>query len=373
MLTSSDLAMKIKHNNSSFMKRHQAKLTQVVLAFVALCSFAGIWGCSDDYVYDDKDPDFLGASIYDYLTQKGNFTYYVRLVDDLNYKEVLSLTGSKTIFPANDEAFEHFFANNPYGVKSYGQLSISQKKALLNSSMINMAYLAYMLANTSATDNSTGEGLAVRRPTSYTYLDSISFITDSVQLAAPFWKRFADKGLYLVDDETDPYMIHFTPQHTTTNNIQTSDLSLILGTEYSADDIFVNGIKVVQKDICCKNGYVHEMNEVLTPEKNMSQIIASNGATKLFNKLMNRFSAPYFNSSVNSQVHAYYDGSTTERHLISDSVYVKHYFTATNTLDPDRNDMTNHGLLYYDPSNNAYSRDRKSTRLNSSNQISSYA
>lgn len=38
--------------------------------------------CKDDYVYDDKEPDNLGASIYDYLAANGDFTYFVRLIDD---------------------------------------------------------------------------------------------------------------------------------------------------------------------------------------------------------------------------------------------------------------------------------------------------
>lgn len=321
----------------------------------ATATIAFLGSCSDDYMYDDHEPDFLGGSIYQYLQQNGEFKYYLRLIDDLNYKEVLSLTGSKTIFPAKDEAFEHFFQNNEYGVRSYEQLTDAQKRGLLNSSMINMAYLTNMLANPVMGGSTINEGTAIRRQTSYTYLDSINYVKDEQQLSAPFWTRFQEKGLHLIDDESSPYIIHFTPQNTETKKITSNDWSTVLGKEYDPSCIYINGHKVTHADITCKNGYIHIMEDVLTPTKNLSQIIANNGQTQLFNKLMNKFSAPYFNSYYNNKVHELYTGTDGHHELIEDSIFIKHYFTESNPKDPKDNDMTNYGLLYYDPSQNSYS------------------
>ena len=77
--------------------------------------------CIDKYEEVDADtwPSWLGKSIYAELKNPaehgqltGTFTYYLRLIDDLGYDEVLSKTGSKTVFPANDEAFDRFFKGN---------------------------------------------------------------------------------------------------------------------------------------------------------------------------------------------------------------------------------------------------------------------
>lgn len=329
--------------------------SKISTALLALFLSVGISGCSDDYSYEDKDPDFLGGSVYEYLQSQGKYTNYLRLVDDLNYGSVLSLTGSKTVFPADDDAFNAFFQNNIYGVHSYDQLTAAQKRSLLFSSMINMSYMTNMLANTTPTESTTGEGVGLRRATQYTYLDSISFVTDTAQLNAPYWTRFKGKGVHIVDDETSPYIVHFTPQFYTTNGLSQHEMSIITGEDYDPDAVYINGVKVKQKDIVCKNGYVHVMEDVLTPNRNMSQIIASNGQTNLFNRLMNRFSAPYFETSVNQAVHELYNGSDATHPLISDSVFVKHYFTTSRTTDPEGNDVTNYGLLYYDPSQNSYS------------------
>lgn len=334
-----------------------SRLKTKTMCFVVLllASLAGLCSCSDDYKYDDDDPTWLDSSIYEYLQSQGHFTNYLRLVDDLGYKEVLSLTGSKTVFPADDEAFERFFQNNPYGATRYEDLTRAQKRALLYSSMINMSYLVNMLSSVPSGSGVSGEGRAVRHATSYSYLDSIPYITDDVQLSSPYWTRFKGKGLYLVDNQTATWMVHFTPLHTATNNINPDDLSLIFGDTYDQGNLYVNGIPGKEMDITCKNGYVHVMSDVLTPQQNISQIIASNGQTPLFSRLMNKFSAPYYDKDVNAAVHQLYSGTDGTHQLITDSVFVKRYFTGSNSADPEGKDMTGYGELYFDPSDNSYS------------------
>jgi len=339
------------------MKRFQQKLTRWSAPLLGVLLMGGLAAsCSKDYEYEEREPDFLGASIYDYLKAEGGFTNYLRLVDDLNYGRVLQLTGSKTVFPARDEAWQRFFqGQNPYGVHAYEELTAAQKRCLLNASTVNMAYLAYMLANTGDAESQSGEGTAVRRATQYTYLDSIQFCRDSRQFEAPFWTKYQNTGgLRLVDDESDTYMVHFTPQHTAANKIPTDDLSLVLGQDYDPLGLYINGSHVDKQDVTCKNGYVHVMHDVLTPLQPMSQVIAREPQMSLFARLMERFSAPYYNSTVTDAVHHLYDGSDATRPLISDSVFTKHYFTETRPHDPDGNDMTNYGLLYFDPSQNSY-------------------
>ena len=114
----------------------------------------GIVSCTKDYVVPEGDlPSWLGESIYKELQQPkeldGTFNTYIRLIDDLDYANVLNKTGSKTIFPANDEAFERFFkdGNNKFGAKSYDDLTRSQKAELLFSSMLDNAILVGTLSN----------------------------------------------------------------------------------------------------------------------------------------------------------------------------------------------------------------------------------
>ncbi len=325
-------------------------LTGILYAAIMLVPLT-LSSCKDDYEYDDKEPDNLGESLYDYLLEDGEFTYFLRLIDDLEYKETLSRTGSKTLFPARDEAFERFFNDNPYGAKSYEELSPAQKRCIMNSSMVNMAYLSDMLPNVSGTDGA-GKGLALRRRTSSTNLDTIAYVHDERLFENPYWSRFAEGTSVRLVQEA-PMIVHFTEQLMDTKGITDEDLSMILnGVDFKSGDIYVNGIKVVQKDVLCKNGYIHVLADVLLPAQTMADAIATEPSISLYNHLMTKFCAPYYDANLAMQVYEYYNGSTPLRPLIptTDSIFVKQFFnSSTRTTDPNGKNMSSYGMLYFDP------------------------
>ena len=99
-----------------------------VLATVVLLAGYGSFASCSGYDLDEHEPDWPGAdlSIYGYLQGQGTFTNMMRIIDDLNYREVLDKTGSKTLFVADDDAFSRFFQKNDWGVRSYEGLSLAQ-------------------------------------------------------------------------------------------------------------------------------------------------------------------------------------------------------------------------------------------------------
>ena len=111
----------------------------------AMIAVGGLTAC-EGYDLAEEDPSWLGSSIYEYLQDNGNYTNMVRIIDDLGYRDVLAKTGSKTLFVGNDDAFGEFYKKNNWGVHSYDQLSLAQKKMILFGSMINnscqVAYLS---------------------------------------------------------------------------------------------------------------------------------------------------------------------------------------------------------------------------------------
>ena len=322
-----------------------------------LTSGLAFTGCKDDYLYDDTEPskELLGSSIYDYLKERGDFSYFIRLIDDLGYQETLSRTGSKTLFPANDSAFERFFKDNPYGVRGYDDLTAAQKRVIMNSSMINMAYLAEMLSNVAGSDGPV-EGRAIRRFTSGSALDDVAKVDDDELFANPYWSRFREKPLYMVSDA--PMLVHFTPRQMSTMGMTGEDFSLMLnGAEWGGSEIYVNGIKVIRRDIICKNGYIHELEDVMMTSGTMADAIESAPEARIFNRLMNRFSAPYY-APESDQVKEFYNGSTPLRPSIGDvdSIFRKHFFNERSCQKgPGGESLAAYGLLYYDPSEVAYS------------------
>lgn len=336
------------------------RMVQLLAAALLASTTVSVTSCKDDYIYDDHEPDYLGASIYEYLQQQGNFTNMLRLIDDLGYRETLVKTGSKTLFPANDAAFERFYQSNPYGAHSYEELTVSQKRIIMNASMINMAYLSDMLPNTSNPDNSDngGKGQALRRGTSSTNMDSVQAIPGTTLPETIFWERFKDDKVFLTAQA--PMMVHFTPQMMNAKGITSNDFNLFFGQPYNGSDIFVNNVRVVHPDIICKNGYIHEMEEVALPSETMAEAIGRLDNTTIFNKLLDKFSAPYYDGGIDASVKEYYNGSTALRPVIpglsaNDSVFVKRYFNEqTASTGPKGEGLSSYGMLYYDPNNTTF-------------------
>lgn len=306
--------IEIKHYFRKSFYRPEKLLVILVLGLTILTS------CNSDYYYDKKAPTWLGASIYDYLKTDGHFTNYVKLIDDLGYTEVLRLTGSKTLFVANDSAFIEFYKKNDWNVKGYSGFSLAQKKMLLNFSMINNAYLMQTLSNYYS-DGTAYEGTAMRRATALSPLDSIPFDYGTAVSTSKYWDNYRVKGIHVLKDNTSSPLVYFTPQFLLKSLFTTADFSTLSGgATRGVDDVYVFNDKIIKRDITCKNGYVHVLQSVLIPHTNMAQYIQNNPSTKIFSKLIDRFCGPFYdaaNTILYRQLHPEF----------TDSLFVKHYFT----------------------------------------------
>ena len=259
-------------------------------------------------------PAWLGNSIYERLEegievngQTKTFKTTLRLIDDLGYTETLSKTGSKTLFVASDDAYQAWFSSqNLFGVKSYEELTLEQKKQLFNGTMINNAYLLELMSNVPATSDNTlpEQGMCMRRETSASMFDNIPVykaedfpinneIADDPVNKAWNTVRNLGKNINILKDATTAPMIHFLPQFMEKNNITDNDLYVISShNSESIKDSWVNGKKIISSEQTCKNGYVYVVDGVMASNQSMAEIINNNNSTKLWSKLLKRFSVP---------------------------------------------------------------------------------
>ena len=331
----------------------------------------GLVSCKKDYLVPEGElPSWLGESIYKELQQssqlEGTFNTYCKLIDDLGYTEVLSKTGSKTIFPANDEAFQRFFQSNSWGVTSYEQLTDAQKKLLLYNSMLDNALLLNMLSNRSnTTDNSnptTEKGLAMKHQTNASVIDTVQHVLKGSDMPQnnKYWDKFRDKGIYLVSDASRPMMVHFTREHMLQNGITTagdnSDFAVLTGTPYSDGVAYIFGDRIIHSDVTCMNGYVHQMENVIVPPGNIGQVLRGAGDTKYFSRILDYFAVPYYSAAVTNDYNAW--ARQNEAALI-DSIYQIRYLSNQTghviTNDPDGNIVSGSSVLAFDPGWNQYS------------------
>ena len=345
------------------MKNHFSKMGKVLLG-ATLLSTVNFTSCSDDDFhlkdYEDNAPSFLGQSLYHELSRRGNFQTVVKLIEDLEYAEVLSKTGSKTMFVAPDSAWEEFFRNNSWGVSSYEELSKNQKRVLLNNSMLNNAYVMEMLANT----EDGGKNLCLRQGTSASASDSVTvWAPDALpKTQSPVdvdWfanLRNAGQNVYMALDATTPMMTHFLEGQTKFKNITRQDIALIVGQPWDDEGnrSYIYDARVVEPDVVCLNGYLHVLDRVLVAPGNMAEMIRSNGRTNLFSAMLDRFAAPYYNESLTRQYKALNE-------IPTDSIFEKRYISnrsqnnAAISKTPSNTSFVNPVYLPFDPGWNEYS------------------
>jgi hypothetical protein len=284
---------------------------------------------------------------------------------------VLSHTGSKTLFAANDSAFQAWFAKNSWGVSSYDRLSLAQKKLLFNNSMVNNAYLIELLSNgrPQGEDRHPEEGRTMRRATATSVYDSVQIMKPSQMPLSAAWDDFRKRGksIPILKDHTSAPMIHFLPAFMKINKFTNEDLEVL--TNHQANNIneaWVNGKKVVERDITCKNGYIQKVSGVIESAPNMAEIIHQHPSMSKWAELLDRFSAPYYHAEGTREYNRLYNNE--------DSVYVLRYYAdirsdgrtedndGSYNLTPDGRYVRD--LLKFDPGWNQYIDDSGEANMN---------
>ena len=325
----------------------------MMAAALALVGGVTLTSCQE-YDLDEKSPEGWGNSIYSWLDEQGNYTNTVRMINDLKYQEVLGKTGSKTLFVANDEAYERFFQNNSWGVSKYDDLTPSMKKMFLFGNMLGNSIQLNSLSTIQG--KPLKEGQAMRRFSELGKWDSVPILKPQDMPVNKYWQRHinAGKDMVCLEDGTDVPMLLFLEAMLTNNRITNDDYNFLFNhtTNRQAGDASVNGVNVVEDNIRCANGFIHRTAEVVTPLPNMAELLRRKPQVSLFNKLLERFCAPYPDDKNLTNTERY--NYIYNAHV--DTVYTKRFFNEKkgSAVDetPDGGGVP--AKLVFDPEWNSY-------------------
>ena len=352
--------------------------------YASLC--LGLASCTKDYVVPEGElPSWLGESIYKELEEpsqlQGSFSTYCRLIDDLGYKEVLSKTGSKTIFPANDEAFARFFAGgaNKFGANSYEELTHSQKAELLFSTMLDNAILVGTLSNMQNSAGNMLQGQLVKHATNMRLSYAVTpFAVQDMPANNKYFSRFQNGGrsaILAVFDNTVAPMVHLTGEYMLNNNMTIAgtdnDFKILTGHEYNDGDAYIFDRQVIKGDVVCQNGYIHQLDEVLVNPGNMAEILRSNGDTRYISRMLDYYSFPDADMTLTEQ---YNDAATDGK---QDTVYAIRYLSKNSQRSklsqPTRGvTVADNQLLDFDPGWNYYNPTLKGGSSNDDAEIAAF-
>lgn len=328
------------------------------IVFTTFC-FSFYVSCTDEFhTLENEQPDWLGENIYDYLVNRGDCSYYVRLIDDCGLTEVMQRTGSNTLFFTSDVAFEQYFNENKEkgsGPTSYEEMSQTEKEMMISLGRISNAQLIERLCKGDI------KGTVLRRATYFGITDTVPmYRKESLMEMFPNNKYFAElpsDTISMLSDASTTTLIQFFPRVLSDLKITDADVKFITNGKASATTPSLYGNKIIQQDITCKNGYLHELEGLITPPETMAGYIRQNSELSQFAKLMNRFAVPI----IYQQNPLVYTLRYFNEHPENSSLR-RTNIVGSLKVDAAGNDKSN-ACLYFDPGWNAYQ--SKATLTNS--------
>lgn len=380
----------------------------VGIAFFALATIFGVTSCQPDYDLDKRFPEWLGTSILETLEEgfEGDsgkvykFENYVKLIKDLDQDKILAKTGSKTLFVADDEAFNRFFGDNcPFKkangepVRKYEDLSVAQKTMILKGSMLNNVYQVAMLSSSEGPKL----GDCMRRLSSSSIYDTIPVMLPENMPNSSLWAYLKNDpsraaGIPIMQDGTIKPMIFFVNKFLTTRRITDDDYDFLFNQgvygpkpSRKANDASVNGVRIEYQNKKCFNGFLHVMEDVIYLLPNMAEYLEQADNSVIYSRILDRFCAPFYPSGAQSGVTAGKTHTDDVKRLIADgkaggpaltaamaasgdSVYTKMYFSKRSQGNTKWNKTPNGKqfgfdgeLLKFDPGWNTFYSETAST------------
>lgn len=313
------------------MKHYRLFAVMAVLSTLSLTP-----SCTDRFdTMENSIPSWLNSNIYDYLVDRGDCNYYIRLIDDCGYTDAMKVSGSNTLFFSNDDAFERFFKTNEYGYRRYEDLPYSFKSMLLKLGTIPYSQLLERLSR-----SDRGQ-LVLRRTTDFSAEDSIPVVAAAQLPESKYFEELKQAGvpIKLYSDASKWTLVQFFPNVMSGKKITDDDFSFLTGIPRGENDASLFANRIIRQDIVCQNGYLHELQDILVAPENMAEYIRKNNKVSVFSSLMERFACPV----------AY--GHDSEGNII----YETRYFNES-PVSPflSYNDIQAPGTLYYDPGWNLY-------------------
>ena len=347
----------------------------------------GLGSCTKDFVVPEGElPSWLGESIYKELQHssqlEGTFNTYCKLIEDMGYAEVLNKTGSKTIFPANDEAFARFFAggNNKFGVSSYEELTHSQKAELLFSTMLDNAILVGTLSNMQNASGNMLQGQLVKHATNMRLSYAVTpFYAKDMPANNKYFSRFqtGDRNSMLaVFDNTIAPMVHLTGEYMLNNNMTVtgddSDFKVLTGHDYVDGAAYIFDHQVVKGDVVCQNGYIHQLDEVLVNPGNMAEILRAGNDTRYISRMLDYYCFPDADMTLTEQ---YRDSASAPG--AQDTVFAIRYLSKNSQRSKLSQPMrgvtvADNQLLDFDPGWNYYNPTLKGGSSNDDAEIAAF-
>ncbi len=330
-----------------------------------------IISCVDDDSLDPKyqRPEWLAGKLYDQILEQEDLSTFAECIKLTGYDEIINVSGSYTVFAPTNEAFNEFFASNP----NYNSVQDIPQDELSN-------IVKYHIVQNPWSKNQ------LRTLDVYGWIDTLDINNDEPRgfkretLLLNKNRKYGvapgnNKNIIIVDTlqsnwtrkvatDSRKFVPVFFQQYLDIYDLNRSDYEFYFNRPFEGDtNLYYAGAKVVSAEIFAENGFIYEIDKVVTPLQNAAQIMADeSGQHKYtdFLSLVNSFPDFQYNDEKTK------DQSGADQGLVVDSLFDLTYPdltfnitgektkppTGTYGLPQDVTIRYHHGIMA--PTNTAY-------------------
>lgn len=255
-------------------------------------------------------PEGEARTIYQYIKDKGTYSYTLRLVDELGYTSVLDgVKSNYTLFAAEDAVWRLFLASPDCPVKNYESLNVTQKRKLLERMLLRNSQPKARLGSLGSVHR-----FADSNESSVAYLYEVSgsalkkarlrqeniaspdtlYVPASKLPSGKYWEAFRQSGgVRLLPAYGDlPPATVFTKTACGILGITEQDLEILTRTSSVAETGMYFYDIPVEGEIHCLNGYIYQLGRLAFPPGTIDQELQEIPECALFASFLDRFSMP---------------------------------------------------------------------------------
>jgi uncharacterized surface protein with fasciclin (FAS1) repeats len=291
-------------------------------------------------------PDTLAQPIYQVLQQKGNFNILLACIDKAGYRDILGAAGYWTLFAPNDAAFQKFFVQQ--GIAGVDKIDSATAQGIVTYALVYNAFTKTKLNDYQANTGWIPNNSFRRRTANY-----LSFYNDTTKTGEKVKALGSNRNNSFANgDNNNKYISYFTDVYFTAKGLTSSDYTYFYpNSSFSGFNIM--DASVLKSDYVAENGYIHEIDKVILPAKNIDQHLNTNAQYAEFKKLLDKYLVSFVSNADATNRYKLLTGK-------NDPVYIKQFAPTTgfspnneNFLKVQDNDGQSNAFTLVAPNNTA--------------------
>ncbi len=268
-------------------------------------------------------PDTLAQPIYQVLQQKGNFKNLLACIDKAGYRDILGAAGYWTLFAPNDAAFQKYFTDQ--SISGIEKLDSAAAQSIVTYCLVYNAFTKAQLNDYQSNAGWVVNNAFRRRTANYT-----SVYDDTTKTGEKVKALGSNRNnSFVLGDNNNKYITYFTNTYLSAKGIPTSDYTYFFpNSTFTGFNLL--GAAVIKTDYVAENGYIHEIDQVITPTRSIDQHLGRTAQYSEFKKIFDKYIVSFVSNAEATNRYKLITGK-------NDNIFIKTFAAGTSFSPSNEN------------------------------------